>query len=104
MKIDFDDVMGLGGNWEPYLPAPTMPFPVTTEVRYSQKDIDEAYCRGYNKALSERSEVPTGITTHLTGSKSVTFMCGKCMNCNRVVPYADYCMRCGAKILYGGKK
>ena len=68
-----------------------------------QGELDEAYCRGYNKALSERSEGQVCIT-RLTNHGPISLACGKCMNCNRLTPYADYCMRCGAKILLGGKK
>lgn len=46
----------------------------------------------------------TSTTTRLTDPGPMTYACGKCMKCNCITPYADYCMRCGAKILLGGGK
>lgn len=113
-----DDSMRLVSHWNPYLPKPTMPVPITTSdstdvmgvsytytysvepgfsVGYSQKDIDEAYCRGYNEGLKVHGN---GETT-LDGSKSITLVFGICKQCGHYTPYACYCLNCGAKIRYG---
>ena len=112
-----EDIERLVSRWSPYIPKPTMPVSITTtdstdvmgvsytysteprfSVGYSQKDIDEAYCRGYNEGLKVHG---TGETT-LDGSKSITLVFGICKQCGNYTPYASYCLNCGAKIRYGG--
>lgn len=105
--------------WDTHLPEPTMPVPITTSdstgiigvsytysvepgfsVGYSQKDIDEAYCRGYNEGL----KVHGNGTTTLEDSSQITLNCGLCKKCDNFTPYGHYCVHCGAEILYGEDK
>ena len=35
----------------------------------------------------------------LEGNKNVNYICGKCSSCGIYTPYAEYCMRCGSKLV-----
>ena len=67
----------------------------------TQKDVDEAYCKGYNEGYERCKEINGYQEQGITGGKrvNITLVCEVCPACNHLTALANYCSWCGAKQL-----
>lgn len=72
--------------------------PEISPYTHTQKDVDEAYCKGYNEGLKVH-EIDLSATYLEDDSNSISLACGVCHFCKHSTPYANYCAWCGRKIL-----
>lgn len=80
----------------------TTTYPVSIgPYSYTRKDVDEAYCKGYNEGLKVHGVEGVNVTHLEEDNITVSLACGTCNSCKRLTPYADFCMSCGAKIVLG---